>query len=321
MAVHSAPSAGTRSRPINPPAVPRQPRSLVSRVLFASEGTLRNGWWIVVFVALFLASRALYTPLSRGLRTLVEASWLTDPLQFAMVLLVTYIAARLRRETLASVGFDLGRRWFGQLAGGTLMGVLSAVLAVAVMVAAGGARLQLDPARSMEALLQGAYLFLFVALIEETLFRGFVFQRLIAGTNAWIAQIALALLFASSHWGNAEMSGATLFWASVELFLAAILLGLAYLRTRSLALPVGIHLGWNWAQGHLLGFGVSGFEYAGWFQPVLAPGRPAWVTGGQFGLEATVFAVASDLLLILLLWRWKGSGAQATATDLRPRPR
>jgi hypothetical protein len=154
-----------------------------------------------------------------------------------------------------------------------------------------------------------------VALFEETLFRGFVFQRLVAGAGVWVAQITLGLLFATSHWGNPDMHGATLVWATVELFLGALLLGLAYLRTQSLALPIGIHLGWNWALGHLLGFGVSGFEHVGWFRPMLQD-RPEWVSGGRFGPEASIFAVIVDALLILLLWRWKGSAPRPDAGDV-----
>ena len=102
------------------------------------------------------------------------------------------------------------------------------------------------------------------------------------------------------------MDGATKFWASLDLALGAILLGLAYIRTRSLALPVGIHLGWNWAQGYLLGFGVSGIDQSGWFKP-LFQGKAEWLTGGNFGPEASVFAVIVDLVFIALLWKWKGS--------------
>jgi len=99
------------------------------------------------------------------------------------------------------------------------------------------------------------------------------------------------------------------------LFLGAVLLGLAYLRTRSLALPIGIHLGWNWTHGHLLGFGVSGFAQPGWFHPLLQD-LPEWVTGGRFGPEASIFAVVADVLLIVLLWKWKGGTAQPDAARL-----
>ena len=78
------------------------------------------------------------------------------------------------------------------------------------------------------------------------------------------------------------MAGATRAWAGLNLVLAGVLLGLCYLRTRSLALPMGLHLGWNWTQGSLLGFGVSGLPSGGWWTPVYH-GRPLWLTGGRSG--------------------------------------
>jgi uncharacterized protein len=271
-----------------------------------SNRRLRNGWWILIFIVLLVASRAVYTPASRALQEFgVTQDWL-DPLRFGFLLLVTYFCVRLRRERLSGIGFVLDRRWVRELGVGCLLGIASVLLAVAMIGAAGGIRFELDPARDVGVLTKGLYVFLFVALFEETLFRGFVFQRLAAGIGVWGAQIALGLIFATSHWGNPDMSGATLIWATVELFLGAVLLGLAYLRTRSLALPVGLHLGWNWSMGHVFGLGVSGFEHAGWFRPLLQDG-PEWVTGGRFGLEASVFAVVVDALMILVLWKWKGS--------------
>ncbi len=226
----------------------------VKQLFFDSNDRLRNGWWILFFIALMVASRFVYTPVSRALQDLgAHKEWL-EPLRFAFLLGVTWLCVRLRREPLSSIGFVLDGRWAREFGVGSLVGVATALLAVAMIWAVGGVRLELDPSRSLAMLAYGAYLFLFVALFEETLFRGFVFQRLVAGAGIRVAQIALGLLFATSHWGNPDMHGATLAWATVELFLGAVLLGLAYLRTRSLALPIGIHLGWNWAQGHLLGF-------------------------------------------------------------------
>lgn len=288
----------------------------VKRLLLDSNGRVRNGGWILIFAALMFASRFVYTPVSRALQGWGASQEVLEPLRFAFLLLVTWICVRLRREPLSSIGFALNGRWARELGVGSFLGLATAVLAVAMIWAVGGVRLQLDPARSLGLLAYGAYVFLFVALFEETLFRGFVFQRLIAGTGVWVAQLALGLLFASSHWGNPDMQGSTMVWATIELFLGAILLGLAYLRTRSLAMPVGIHLGWNWAQGYLLGFDVSGFAHAGWFQPQLLD-RPQWVTGGSFGPEASIFAVGVDALLILLLWRWKGSIVSAHPAPLK----
>jgi len=287
----------------------------VKKILFDASGSLRNGWWIVVFVVLMLASRFVYTPVSHALQDLgIPADWL-EPLRLGFLLVVTWICVRLRKERLSSVGFVLDARWAREFGVGTLLGIASALLAVAMIWAAGGVRFEMDPARSLATMAYGAWMFLFVALFEETLFRGFVFQRLVAGAGPWVAQIALGLLFAAGHWGNPDMHGATLAWATVELFLGAVLLGLAYLRTRSLALPIGIHLGWNWTHGHLLGFGVSGFAQSGWFHPLLQD-RPEWVSGGRFGPEASIFAVLADILLILVVWKWKVAGARADAAPL-----
>lgn len=286
-------------------------------IFLDSDGRLRNGGWILVFVALMLASRVVYTPVSRVLQELGATQELLEPLRFAFLLLVTWACVRLRRESLSSIGFVLDRRWWREFAAGGVAGIASALLVVGLIGLSGGVRFELDPARSVTLLLHGLYLFLFVALFEETLFRGFVFQRLVAGAGPWIAQIALGLLFATSHWGNPDMQGATRVWASIELFLGAVLLGLAYLRTRSLALPIGLHLGWNWLHGQVMGLGVSGFDQAGWFRPLLQPG-PEWISGGRFGPEASVFAVLVDLLVIVWLWRWRGTaGASASREGMR----
>ena len=280
--------------------------ALLKTVFLDSNGRLRNGWWILVFIAFLLASRLAYTPASRMLQEAGVPPDALEPLRFGFLLLVTWACTRLRAEALSSVGFMLDRRWGREFGAGTLLGIASVLMVALLIWIAGGVRFAPDPARSLAVLAQGAWIFLFVALFEETLFRGFAFQRLVDGAGAPIALLASGLLFATSHWDNPDMHGATLAWATLELFLGAILLGLAWLRTRSLALPVGLHLGWNWALGSLLGFDVSGFEQSGWFHPELLA-RPEWMTGGAFGPEASVFAVVVDVLLIAALWRWKGS--------------
>jgi uncharacterized protein len=275
-------------------------------LFFDANRQLRNGWWILIFIALVAVTRFAYKPVTHGLKDLgLPKLWL-EPVPFLFVLLATWACTRLRKEPLSSVGFRLDPRWFKEMALGTLSGVGMALVVVGMICAIGGVRFELDSGRSVAALLVGLYTFLFVALFEETLFRGFIFQRLLDGVGIWPAQIALATLFAVGHWGSPGMQGTTEMVAFTDLFLAAVLLGLAYVRTRSLALPIGLHLGWNWTQGHVLGFGVSGYDFAGWWHPVFQ-GKAEWLTGGAFGPESSIFSPLVSLLMILLLWRWKGS--------------
>ncbi|MDB6164015.1 MAG: family intrarane metalloprotease, partial [Xanthomonadaceae bacterium] len=209
------------------------------------------------------------------------------------------------RQPLAGVGLRLDASWLRQVSCGIAFGSAQMLAVVALIFAAGGARFSLDPAGGLTAIASGAWAFAWVAVLEEVLFRGFVFQRLVDGIGAPIAQLLMAGLFAIAHWGNPGMQGATEVWASVDIALGGILLGLAYLRTGSLALPIGIHFGWNWIQGSWMGFDVSGLHQAGWLLPHLL-GAPQWLSGGIFGPEASIFAVGVDVAAVLLLWRWKG---------------
>jgi membrane protease YdiL (CAAX protease family) len=281
----------------------------VRKFLFDEAGRLRNGWWALAFVACVAATSLVYSPLSHRLQAMgVSKDWL-QAAPVAMVLLATWICTRLRREPLSSVGLRLDRRWVRQLAWGCGIGFAAMALAAGLLVALGGVRFGLDPARSLSGMAFGVYLFLSVALLEELLFRGFLFQRLVAGLGAWPAQFVLAALFALAHWGNPGMEGATKIWATIDIALAAVFLGLAYLRTRSLALPIGLHLGWNWTQGYLFGFGVSGVDLTGWLHPVFQR-MPTWITGGKFGPEGSLIGVVVDLVTLAVIWNWPAAKAE-----------
>jgi membrane protease YdiL (CAAX protease family) len=139
----------------------------------------------------------------------------------------------------------------------------------------------------MDALRVGLLDCLAVAVIEELLFRGFPFQRLVAGIGAWPAQLLIAGYFTLTHSHGLATAGGLLSLAAANIFLASLLFGATYLRTRSLAIPIALHFALNFFQGPVLGFGVSGHTSGGWLVPVLDD-APQWWTGGSFGLEASV---------------------------------
>lgn len=278
----------------------------MKRIFRNRQGSLRNGWWILAFLALFVASQPVYKLVSRTMQQQgLDGAWLS-PLPVVFLILVTYTCLRVRGESLSAVGLRTDLTWAREAFGGAALGIALIALVTGLIVATGGVRFSLDPARSVGTLALGAWFFAWVVLLEELLFRGFLFQRMVDGIGAWPALLAMAVLFALAHWGNPGMEGPTLVWASIDTALGAMLLGLAYLRTRRLALPIGIHFGWNWAQGALLGFDVSGLDQAGWLLPELL-GKPQWLTGGEFGPEASVFAVLVDAVAVVVMWRWKGS--------------
>ena len=287
----------------------------MNKLLRNDNGQLRNGWWILLFMVVFLASQWVYHPVSKGLQQIgVRKEWLS-PLPVVFVLLVTWICMRLRRQALSGVGLRMDATWLRHALFGIAFGAVEMLAVAASIFLAGGVRFEFDPARGYAALAYGAWFFTWVAVLEELLFRGFVFQRLVDGIGAPAALPLMALLFTIAHWGNPGMEGSTLAWATIDNGLGALLLGLAWLRTGSLALPIGIHFGWNWTQGSLLGFDVSGLTQGGWLLPHLLA-KPQWLTGGAFGPEASIFSVAVDATAVLLLWRWKGTARDPRATQL-----
>jgi membrane protease YdiL (CAAX protease family) len=283
------------------------------RVVFGLDGRLRNGWWALAFLAVLAVLLGVHVGVVRLLTWagIPKGPWLFG-LAALMVLAATWVCTRLRREPLSSVGLKLDARWARELGWGTALGAGQIALAAFMLWSLGGVRFQLDPAHGLRALATGFLVFVAVAFLEELLYRGFLFQRLRDGMGTWPAQVLLAALFALAHWGNPGMDGMVRIWATLDIAIGALVLGLAWLRTRSLALPVGIHLGWNWMQGPVLGFAVSGTgRHEGWFRPTFM-GDPSWFSGGEFGLEASVFAVIVDVLLLGALLAWKGSTAPAS---------
>jgi membrane protease YdiL (CAAX protease family) len=120
----------------------------------------------------------------------------------------------------------------------------------------------------------------------------------------WPAQLITAAFFLLSHVNNPGMTGSTKVMAGINIFLASIMFGLAFVRTKSLAMPLGLHWMANWVQGAILGLAVSGSEQLGLLEP-LFENAPVWLTGGQFGLEASLPGLLCVLMILLMLYMRK----------------
>jgi uncharacterized protein len=191
-------------------------------------------------------------------------------------------------------------RWLQELFLGGLIGSALMLVPALFLGMFGWVRWQWNP-EGVSTLSSSLLLFAGVAVAEELLFRGFLFQRLIAGVGQWAAQLIVAVFFLLTHLNNPGMIGGIKAMASINIFLASILLGLAFIHTKSLAMPLGLHLTANFVQGGVLGFGVSGAEQPGLLIPVFSD-APAWLTGGQFGLEASLPGLICVVITLLVLY-------------------
>ena len=133
------------------------------------------------------------------------------------------------------------------------------------------------------------------AVIEELLFRGVIFRIIEASLGTWIALVISAALFGLVHLGNPNATWLAAAAISLE---AGIMLAAAYVLTRRLWLPIGIHAAWNFTQGGIFSVAVSGGKTDGLLVATL--GGPSWLSGGEFGAEASVVA----MLLCTALGAW-----------------
>lgn len=138
-------------------------------------------------------------------------------------------------------------------------------------------------------------LFFLVAVSEEIFFRGILFRMINRRWNIWAALVISALIFGGLHIFN---DNATL-WSSIAIAIeAGSLLGAAYAYSKNIWLPIGIHWIWNYTQGNILGFPVSGEDNV---TSIITPeiSGPQWLTGGSFGAEASVISAVIGLLISL----------------------
>ncbi|MFH1574414.1 MAG: type II CAAX endopeptidase family protein [Acidobacteriota bacterium] len=253
---------------------------------------LRNGWWVAAFMVLLAVLLAPTIVVSAHL-----GREITIYEQALIIILATVAIQALRRRPVSEVTGRADFRWIAQFGLGAVLGVLLMALPALFLMLGSWVHWQ-TATPSPSALWSAVLLMAGVAVAEELLFRGVLFQRLIAGIGLWPAQIVIGLFFVLTHLGNPGMEGATKIWAGVNIFAASILFGLAYVRTRSLALPIGLHFMANVTQGIVLGFGVSGAAEPSVLSPVLVAGMD-WLTGGAFGLEASLPGLIAVLALLL----------------------
>ncbi|HEY8310307.1 MAG TPA: CPBP family intramembrane glutamic endopeptidase, partial [Gemmatimonadaceae bacterium] len=133
-------------------------------------------------------------------------------------------------------------------------------------------------------------------VLEEVLFRGVIFRITEEWIGSWGALAFSSLLFGAGHLANPH---ATLTSALAIALEAGLLLGAAFMITRRLWLPIGLHAAWNFTQSGIFGAPVSGTVAHGLFVSRLS--GPNWATGGGFGPEASLPAVLVSLVSIGLL--------------------
>ncbi|HEY1042257.1 MAG TPA: CPBP family intramembrane glutamic endopeptidase [Telluria sp.] len=275
----------------------------MASIFVNEEGTVRNGWRVVAFLLLSVIVVAVLIAASRELPEHV-AYWFPEVYLSALgVLGVTWLFMRLERRPLAQVGLEVSPRALRQFGIGMAYGA-GLVLATALLVVAlGGLHFEMAPQVSVIDIVKTGLFMAGAVLFEETLFRGYAFQRTVGGMGRRWALGLFAVVFLLAHPMEETMPPELSTIASANLVLAALLLGQVMLRSGGLAMPIGLHLGWNWML-QTLGFSISGkLAFDSIWHPVF-DSEVQWLTGDAWGIEASVLSLV--VLLAAVLWFSRG---------------
>lgn len=282
------------------------------------HGRLRSGWRVGIFVVTFAVVTKLLEVLFLAAIALAFKSSAEEALNgytgFFVQSAILFTAAAVVGWTcgalleglpLRALGWARHKGWFRDFFLGSIIGSLSLALAALLGTIARGFHFTFDSSISVPAigktLVMSALLFVFAASAEEVLFRGYPLQTLTRAHLAWLGVFLTSVPFAAAHLYNPHVVRGVTF---VNTALAGVWLAIAYLRTRSLWLPLGLHWSWNWAMGSVLGLPVSGIDKLA-PAPLLraTDAGPAWLTGGAYGPEGGAVCTVALLVSIAFVWR------------------
>ena len=137
-------------------------------------------------------------------------------------------------------------------------------------------------------------MFVLVAFSEEILVRGYILNNLMKSWNKYMALLVSSLIFSLMHVVNPGFN-----WVSfLNIILAGIVLGIGYIYTKNLWFPILLHFSWNFFQGPVFGFEVSGLDMKGIITQEVSGNE--LLTGSEFGFEGSLIATALILVLIVV---------------------
>jgi uncharacterized protein len=292
-----------------------EPNSLSLVVVFRGANGLRAGWRLLIFFAILATLSRISLWIGRAMGRshwlenqvvrhglLASAAWWvthTRAFAFAVVLIATWIMGRIEGRRVADYGLNFPNAFRRKFWQGAAIGLAAITALLGVMRAIGIFNLGATGLRGAliwkYAILWGV-VFLFVALFEESLFRGYVQFTLTRGIGFWSAAALTSALFAYAHYGKSGETVTGAVSAGAAGFLFCLLLRLS----GDLWMPIGFHAAWNWGETYFYGVPDSGgvaskHLFSGSFS------GPQWLTGGSVGPEGSWLCVLLIASLYMIL--------------------
>lgn len=222
-----------------------------------------------------------------GIKLIVELSGLI------FVLGITWIFRRyIDNKSFVSMGYSIKGR-LKDCIYGILTGFVLISIGFLILYFAGYLKVT-NILFNAEIVVGSFFFFLVAAMIEEVMFRGYILNNLMEYGNKYVALLISSVLFALIHGLNPNLS----IIAMVNLAIAGVVLGITYIYTKNIWYPVFLHVSWNYFQGPIYGFEVSGTEAKSIIMQEVSGNE--LITGGSFGFEGSIILTVLMIVMIIV---------------------
>ena len=198
------------------------------------------------------------------------------------------------------MGITSIKKGYKELIVGLVLGAITMSVVAIVIITVGDVKL-INPISKPQvsiSLLYGLIGFIFVGFGEEILSRGYIMSVLKQTRNKWIVLIGPALIFAALHLGNNGIDVLSF----INLFLVGVLFAYMFMKSKNLWMPIGYHITWNYFQGYIWGFGVSGISVNGLYKVENISSNI--INGGAFGPEGGIIVTIITCLTFYFVYRY-----------------
>lgn len=286
------------------------------KIIFNSLNKVRPIWRLVLFI---VVTFSINIPLQILLQNVMEQGllrgYISAAIYFLSVVFSLYTQIKyLDKSSFKKYGLKINKTWFKEFLFGLLIPMIQLSLFTMLLYLTGNLTItNFFTTNSSDYTFIEGFISEFFGLIvgssvEEIFFRAFLFYLVYEALRtlkkdptkrAVLILFLIAPLFGLAHINN---TGATII-STINLGLDAIMMCLPFLITGRLGMSIGLHLSWNFFQGAIFGFAISGnVAKASIMKVSLADNL---LTGGVFGAEGSILFILLDLIAVVLILVWK----------------
>lgn len=292
----------------------------------SEQNRIRTGYRIIIFILISILATKGIQFFVRSFSPEVEFSS-SAPLWFFIAFagirlssefVSVWITGRFfDRRKFSEFGFQFNKNWWTDLAFGMGLGIFLMTIIFTLEYAFGWIAISnffvMHDTENIFLLSASVFIILFISvgISEELMSRGYLLTNLAEGFHLKIigpkGAVLISWFISSAVFGLAHMDNPNAtFLSTFNIIIGGLFFGFAFVVTRSLAFPIGIHITWNFFQANVYGFPVSGFSIPSevvTFIKIEQSG-PEFITGGSFGPEAGLLGLLTILLGFLLTYTW-----------------